>query len=364
MLDYFPRSYDLSHPPDAHTFLDDYHCIQAECTLKQILKKWNKRESFQVNVGVLKTLSTIIGKYYFVAGEQYTESGGSVDEQCFTELQSMIVRYSHEWIFREIKEEDLIEECCPAAKLKNLLLDKVKEAKENRMKPKLVKRLIDYLSHLELMSEERISVIEATLKKYCGMSVHQNSINGNQSNNLWILKPAGKSRGRGISVESSLNGILNHIEATSDSRNRLNQWVIQKYIENPLIIAKRKFDIRQWILVTSEFHFSCIISFSSFFIKRLPTIGWNPITIWYYNDCYIRFAVDEYDIPQNLMNKNDRNEWSANKFRHLVNNSIGKTNKNFSNEFVAEETNETVHGCMWSLESFRTVSNLARSITI
>lgn len=74
--------------------------------------------------------------------------------------------------------------------------------------------------------------------------------------------------------------------------------------------------------------------------------------------------MDEYDVPQNFMNTNDKNEWSANKFRHLVNNSIGKKNKNFSNEFLAEETNETIRGCMWSLETFRTVSNLGLSIHI
>jgi tubulin monoglycylase TTLL3/8 len=100
------------------------------------------------------------------------------------------------------------------------------------------------------------------------------------------VKPGYASRGRGIVVLSKYYDILKYIKEAK-GRN----WVIQKYIENPLIINKRKFDIRQWVLVTS----------------------WNPLTVWIYTDNYVRFAMLEYD-PKN-----------QNKYSHLTNNCLAQT---------------------------------------
>ena len=46
--------------------------------------------------------------------------------------------------------------------------------------------------------------------------------------NIWILKPGAKSRGRGIEINNVLSEILNLSSDTVSKRE--NKWVIQKYI--------------------------------------------------------------------------------------------------------------------------------------
>lgn len=61
--------------------------------------------------------------------------------------------------------------------------------------------------------------------------------------------------------------------------------------------------------------------------------SWEPLTIWFYKESYVRFGAEIYD-PSDLNNR----------FIHLTNNSIAK----YSEQFEKSE----IEGNMWSMQEF------------
>ena len=69
------------------------------------------------------------------------------------------------------------------------------------------------------------------------------------SENMWILKPTNSNQGRGIEVFKELTKIKSFMRG----KPKGEEWIFQKYLERPLLLWGRKFDIRVWVTVTENF---------------------------------------------------------------------------------------------------------------
>ena len=105
---------------------------------------------------------------------------------------------------------------------------------------------------------------------------------------MWIVKPPPLNRGRGIHVFKTLKAV----ESFLKQRRPNSHWVVQKYIEDPLLLDGRKFDIRLLVLVTPD------------------------QKVWMYRDSYVRTASGTYDPS----NKSDA--YVADQSIHLVNDAV------------------------------------------
>ena len=153
---------------------------------------------------------------------------------------------------------------------------------------------------------EAVKILASLKEKY-----PQFNLDGER--NIWILKPAGSSRGRGICLKRDLCEILNLIrfkDANISNQKNGQLYIAQKYIENTMVIKCRKFDIRQWVIVTD----------------------WNPLTIWIYAEPYIRFPAADFDFDK-----------ISNRYAHLSNNSIAKYGSK-------QKITHHIEGNMWDLE--------------
>jgi len=185
-------------------------------------------------------------------------------------------------------------------------------------------RACDALTKMIPLGQAGLLRLHTLLSQCKIVSRTQYGLNGNASTakNMWIVKPAAKSRGRGIMAFNDLRKLLAYVELGKTGKSILtsSQWIVQKYMENPLIIANRKFDFRQWVLVVS----------------------WNPLTIYFYNEFYCRFSSEDYDTSDEAM---------SNTYVHLVNNSIGKDNENF-HKAIKADNGEDIKEFMWSDQNF------------
>ncbi|KAL4486013.1 hypothetical protein ABPG72_003947 [Tetrahymena utriculariae] len=116
---------------------------------------------------------------------------------------------------------------------------------------------------------------------------------------MWISKPLDQLGGKGINVYQNSSQIKEYIKKIKqESQNQTEeqqQVIVQRYIQNPLLVNKKKFDIRSYVIVVST----------------------DPYIVYFLNG-YVRLTINDY-------NKND-----TDLLTHLVNTNIQKKHPQFN----------------------------------
>jgi len=123
----------------------------------------------------------------------------------------------------------------------------------------------------------------------------------------WIMKPVGRSQGKGIFLFERLSDI-NEWKADTrwgpqvqDPSQQAERYIVQQYLSNPLLVGGKKFDLRMYCLVTS----------------------YSPLTAYMYREGFARFTSSRYEL--NSANMDDT-------YVHLTNVAVQKQGPDYDPE--------------------------------
>ncbi|XP_043836655.1 probable tubulin polyglutamylase TTLL9 isoform X3 [Dromiciops gliroides] len=138
----------------------------------------------------------------------------------------------------------------------------------------------------------------------------------------WIMKPVARSQGKGIFLFRKLKDIMDwrklglcvcqDVGRPDDQKDDIavENYVAQRYIENPYLIGGRKFDLRVYVLVMS----------------------YIPLRAWLYRDGFVRFSNTRFTLSS-----------IDDHYVHLTNVAVQKTSPDYDPE----------KGCKWMIQRFR-----------
>lgn len=206
------------------------------------------------------------------------------------------------------------------------IIEAAKDPSDNINEEQLLKIINSKLQQITFSKDRRAIT-------HCKAKLHETHFAGK---NIWILKPTGFNRGRGVSVFDSMEklkellkyyseGVLetdpmqapstnsqvqfskgeNYFPGPSTTISNLNNlpniiksnsFVIQKYIEKPLLLHNRKFDVRVWVLVAQD------------------------MKVYFFKEGYLRTASELFSLTSESIAKRDV---------HLTNNAVQQYCKSY-----------------------------------
>lgn len=119
-------------------------------------------------------------------------------------------------------------------------------------------------------------------------------------NTMWIMKPCSKAQGKGIFIVNKLSQTKKWANQQRWANMPMKEgYVVSRYIENPLLVGGKKFDLRMYVLVLS----------------------YRPLQALVYREGFARFCNVKYSADADAMD---------NPFVHLTNVAVQKNNEDYN----------------------------------
>eukprot|EP01112_Ceratiomyxa_fruticulosa_P001410 TRINITY_DN1149_c0_g1_i1.p1 TRINITY_DN1149_c0_g1~~TRINITY_DN1149_c0_g1_i1.p1 ORF type:complete len:425 (-),score=82.62 TRINITY_DN1149_c0_g1_i1:116-1390(-) len=143
---------------------------------------------------------------------------------------------------------------------------------------------------------------------------------------FWIMKPIAKSQGKGIflfnkvaqiqdwknSYRWKITSATGSTVDPSEKVEKAEQYIVQKYVENPYLIGGKKFDLRIYALVLS----------------------YSPLVVYLYRTAFARFSHHRFSMQAKDM---------SNTYIHVTNVAVQKTSENYNPQ----------SGCKWDIRNLK-----------
>lgn len=230
-----PRSYVVSDTRSILAFENDFRVTLATSLILHLnsmpTTDWLSSEHGSLDLKILDYAMALILRYIkWIKNEMATTSGGvdgaSYDNDKDKTLQTNVIECTtideHRYAQLNAAHHAIIE-----------LGQSFRPVKQSEINE-------NYIYRLKFLVDQVLKIWPS--RKYDG------------NRNVWLLKPTNSSQGQGIIVTDNEKCILSHLKQPK------KKFVIQKYIERPLLMYDTKFDIRQYFLITIDDAFVRVFS--------------------------------------------------------------------------------------------------------